>query len=160
MLDHGHGTPVGYILCAPDTPQFVKRFKEEFLAVARQHSMEQPPDSDTATDLATQFRADLFRPEILMQSDFPSLVEQYPAHFHIDILPSHQGQEWGQKLIATLSRKLQAEGIPGVHLGMAAANHRAGKFYDRLGFNRFSEMNEQGELGRKGNAVYRAKKTG
>ncbi|KAK5087367.1 hypothetical protein LTR70_002144 [Exophiala xenobiotica] len=95
----------------------------------------------------------------MLQSDFPSLVEHYPAHLHIDILASHQGQKWGYKMINMLLQKLQADQIPGVHLGMAAANHRAGRFYDRLGFERFSEMKEQGELGRKGNAIYRAKKT-
>jgi len=159
VLDDGTGKVAGYIICAPDTPGFVKKYRNDFLAVAKNNGLEQPAEPDTAKDLATQFRKDVFNPEIMLQSEFPTLVQQYPAHLHIDILPSHQGQGWGEKMIATLLEKLQAKQVPGVHLGMAAANHRAGKFYDRLGFGRFGEMNEQGELGRKGGAVYRVKAT-
>lgn len=159
VLDDGSGKAVGYVLCAPDTPAFARRFREEFLHVVKEHGIEQPAESEAVKDLATQLRRDVFYPENMLQSDFPSLVEQYPAHLHVDILPSHQGQEWGYKMITILLQKLQADQISGVHLGMSAANHRAGKFYDRLGFERFSEMKEQGELGRNGNAIYRAKKT-
>ena len=158
VLDNGNGKAVGYILCTPDTSTFVKRYREEFLPVVKEHGIEQPAESDAAQGMATQLRKDVFRPENMLQSDFPRLVEQYPAHLHIDILDSHQGQQWGQKMISILLQKLQAAQITGVHLGMAAANHRAGKFYDRLGFERFSEMKEQGEQGRKGGAIYRAKK--
>lgn len=159
MLDDGSGKAVGYILCAPDTPAFARRYREEFLGVVMQHGIEPPAESEPVRDLATQLRRDVFHPENMLQSDFPNLVAQYPAHLHIDILPSHQGQGWGRKMVTGLLQKLQADQIPGIHLGMAAANHRAGEFYDRLGFGRFTEMKEQGELGRKGTAIYRAKKT-
>jgi len=159
VLDDGSGKAVGYVLCAPDTPAFVRQFRKDFLNVAKEHGIDQPAESEAVKDLATQLRRDVFYPENMLQSDFPSLVQQYPAHLHIDILASHQSQKWGYKMINMLLKKLQADQIPGVHLGMAAANHRAGRFYDRLGFERFSEMEEQGELGRKGNAIYRAKRT-
>ena len=34
-----------------------------------------------------------------------------------------------------LVEALRAAGVPGVHLGMATANHAARAFYDRVGFH-------------------------
>ena len=57
-----------------------------------------------------------------------------PAHLHIDLLPRLQGQGWGRRLIGTLAGALRERGVPGVHLGVAAANTRAIAFYEHLGF--------------------------
>lgn len=159
MLDDGNGTAMGYILCAPDTPTFVERYKKEFLPVVAEYGIEKLDDSDRATDTATQLRREVFSPENMLHTEHSELVKEYPAHLHIDIMSSHQGQGWGPKMLATLTQKLQAEKIAGVHLGMDAKNQRAHPFYDRLGFERFTGMNANEEVGRKGGGVYRVKKT-
>lgn len=111
------------------------------------------------SELALKFKKLVFDPEHMLHQDFPALVEQYPAHLHIDILSSHQGQGWGEKMINTLLQKLRANAIPGIYLGMVAENHRAHKFYDRIGFQRFSGINDRGEVGRQADSVYRVKET-
>jgi ribosomal protein S18 acetylase RimI-like enzyme len=61
-------------------------------------------------------------------------ADDYPAHLHIDLLPRLQGQGMGRRLIETLIAALRERGIPGLHLGLDAANTSARAFYDRLGF--------------------------
>jgi ribosomal protein S18 acetylase RimI-like enzyme len=65
----------------------------------------------------------------------PDVVERYPAHLHIDLLPRLQGQGEGRRLMTTLLDSLAAAGAPGVHLGVSKANQRAVGFYRRMGFN-------------------------
>ena len=60
--------------------------------------------------------------------------DDYPAHLHIDLLPSAQGQGWGRALMDRFLAQLRAAGVAGVHLGVATVNLRAVAFYARLGF--------------------------
>ena len=62
------------------------------------------------------------------------VVERYPAHLHIDLLPRLQGRGYGRRLLETLFDALRAAGAPGVHLGVSRANGRAAAFYLRMGF--------------------------
>jgi ribosomal protein S18 acetylase RimI-like enzyme len=64
----------------------------------------------------------------------PDVVERYPAHLHIDLLPRIQGQGNGRLLLSTLLSALASVGVPGVHLGVGTANQRAVAFYRRMGF--------------------------
>jgi ribosomal protein S18 acetylase RimI-like enzyme len=64
----------------------------------------------------------------------PDVVERYPAHLHIDLLPRLQGRGDGRRLLTALLDGLAAAGAPGVHLGVSTANQRAVGFYRRMGF--------------------------
>lgn len=69
--------------------------------------------------------------------------EEYPAHLHIDILESYTGGGNGTKLMHTLLEHLRQNQVPGVMLNVASSNHRAIRFYKKMGFellkdNRFS----------------------
>lgn len=64
----------------------------------------------------------------------PDVVERYPAHLHIDLLPRLQGQGDGRRLLTALLDGLAAAGAPGIHLGVGIANQRAIGFYRRMGF--------------------------
>lgn len=158
ILDDGTGKAVGYCICAPDTRAFVKRFQDEYLEVVRASGIEEIESADHGDTLPFVVSYNLFHPEVVLHQDYPDLLKEYPAHLHIDILPSHQGQRWGQKMIEALLEKLNSLGIPGVHLGMVADNHGAKRFYERLRFNRFKEMNDQGEAGREDGVMYWVKK--
>jgi len=63
-----------------------------------------------------------------------SVVAEYPAHLHIDLLPRTQGHGYGRTLIDWLCSTLAAAGSPGVHLGVGADNANAIAFYGHLGF--------------------------
>jgi GNAT superfamily N-acetyltransferase len=62
------------------------------------------------------------------------VVERYPAHLHIDLLPRLQGRGYGRRLLETLFDALASAGAPAVHLGVGLANQRAIGFYERMGF--------------------------
>jgi ribosomal protein S18 acetylase RimI-like enzyme len=64
----------------------------------------------------------------------PDVVERYPAHLHIDLLPRLQGRGDGRRLLTTLLDGLAAAGATGVHLGVSLLNERAVGFYRRMGF--------------------------
>lgn len=67
------------------------------------------------------------------QSD-EEVLERYPAHLHIDLLPRLQGRGNGRRLLTALLDALTAAGAPGVHLGVDTTNERAIGFYRRMGF--------------------------
>ena len=62
------------------------------------------------------------------------LASAYPAHLHIDLQERARGTGLGRTLIERLLTELRGRGVPGVHLGVAAANANAIGFYQHLGF--------------------------
>lgn len=159
MVDNGHGTPVGYVLCAPDTAEFVNQYRAKFTQIVESAGIARPSQATNQAGQAAWLRQTVYTPENLLQKDFPGLLKEYPAHLHIDILSSHQGQRWGPKLMNVLFTKLKDADVPGIHLGMAAANEGAGRFYTRIGFKPFEDMTQHGQQGRNGGAVYFVKET-
>ena len=61
------------------------------------------------------------------------LLDDYPAHLHIDLLPVLQGRGVGRVLMERLFDSLVDGGATGVHLGVDPANARAIAFYRRMG---------------------------
>lgn len=116
----------GYVLCAPDTRAFVERYRADWLPIlARKYASAARP----GTRNERLVRAGL-TPERML---FPELAS-YPAHLHIDVLPSLQGQGLGRTLMSRLMRALRERGVPGLHLSLDPANTRARGFYDHIGF--------------------------
>ncbi|MGV8968126.1 MAG: GNAT family N-acetyltransferase [Cellulomonas sp.] len=68
------------------------------------------------------------------RSPDPAVLELYPSHLHIDLLPRWQGAGWGHRLIDHLLTELSNAGSPGVHLTASSTNTRALAFYRRIGF--------------------------
>jgi GNAT superfamily N-acetyltransferase len=125
VVDDGAGAE-GYILGIADTRTFVEWFRRDWVPVlAARYEHTEPVV--TKDDLIRHLG---FWPERML---IPEL-DEYPAHLHIDLLPRRQGQGMGRRLIETLVANLRERGIPGLHLGLDAANTAARAFYDRLGF--------------------------
>ncbi|MFC4058752.1 GNAT family N-acetyltransferase [Planomonospora corallina] len=127
VLDDGERA-VGYVLGTADTAAFVRNYREHWLPRLRERfpALDGPPatPNEEMIDL-------MYRPERMI---LPELAG-YPAHLHIDLLPSHQGQGHGRALMHTFLDALHAKGVAAVHLGMVTANTAARAFYDRLGFH-------------------------
>ncbi|HKJ54932.1 MAG TPA: GNAT family N-acetyltransferase [Nitriliruptoraceae bacterium] len=75
------------------------------------------------------------------------IVDRWPAHLHIDLLPRLQGSGMGRTLMATMLDALRDRDVPGVHLGVAAANERAIGFYRHLGFVEVAATDEAVTMG-------------
>lgn len=123
VLDDG-GEPVGYVVGTADTARFAQRYRAEWIPLLGDRYPIPPVPPRTPTEEMIALHHDPERMPV------PGL-EGYPAHLHIDLLPSHQGRGWGRRLI---DRFVSVVDAPGVHVGMVTANVRARGFYDRLGF--------------------------
>lgn len=119
--------PYGYVLGVADTRQFAARLEDEWWPAVRTAYPRgsAPPGTRDAHLLEA-----LHDPERLGDD----VLDEYPAHLHVDLLPSAQGGGNGRALLERLFEALRAQGVPGLHLGIDPANVRARGFYEHLGF--------------------------
>ncbi|OAP65379.1 hypothetical protein AYL99_01351 [Fonsecaea erecta] len=153
VLDDGNGLAVGYLLGVPDTASFVQKYDDSYIPYLQSQGFEQPrPDEQTgwSENLPNALRQIMFTPHAMLHAQYPQLMEQWPAHMHIDILIPYQKQGWGRRLIEEFCGVAKEQGARGLHLLMAAANEDAGKFYPRVGFSRFPYVIDNGVSGEKG----------
>ncbi|WP_328535629.1 GNAT family N-acetyltransferase [Streptomyces sp. NBC_00344] len=127
VVDDG-GRAVGYVLGTADTARFVERFRKEWLPSVAERYPDPSGPPLTPSDWMAYL---LHRPERML---LPELTA-YPAHLHIDLLPSHQRGGFGRALMRRFTDTLAEKGVPAVHLGMVTANTSARAFYDRVGFH-------------------------
>ncbi|MGW0787887.1 GNAT family N-acetyltransferase [Streptomyces sp. NPDC002911] len=127
VLDDGAGRAVGYVLGTADTRRFVDAFREVWLP--RVTDRFPGPEHEPRT-LAETMTALLYRPERMILPE----LDGYPAHLHIDLLPSWQRKGYGRELMGAFLDALHQKGVRAVHLSMLTANTSARAFYDRLGF--------------------------
>ena len=119
--------PAGFVLGALDTRQFEMRLERDWWPPLRRKyeaatRKELLPDDERLLAMIT---APSPTPDAILQD--------YPSHLHIDILPRQQGKGQGRRLIETFFDALAAKGSRGVHLFVGAPNLRAIAFYQRVG---------------------------
>jgi len=130
----------GYALAALDTRAFQRRYVGEWLPPLR--SLRPAPSGPAERWSRDEQLWNLYHhPELFI----PEPYADHPSHLHIDLLARAQGRGLGREMMAEVLARLTERGSPGVHLAMAADNHRAARFYARLGFR---------ELARGADAVY------
>lgn len=123
--------PVGYVLGVPDTQTFEKHLPTTWWPQVIASLPERHPDSPALTrrDVEVMSLITSWEPTATTE-----ILEKYPAHLHIDLLPEAQGGGMGRQLIETLFDSLRAAGARGVHLGVSSSNLSAIGFYRHLGF--------------------------
>lgn len=135
---------VGYIIGTANTQEFVEHYRTEHLMstdLPNAVSLENSPEENQLRDT---FLRILHEPEGMLHAKHPGFLEKYPAHLHIDILPSHQRQGYGGIMISEFLKKLRKREVKGVHLGMRADNTLAGNFYQKHGFKVFEDIKMDG----------------
>lgn len=157
VLDDGTGRAIGYLLGCPNTQRFAAQIQELFLPSLDAARDVPPPTPGShevqfADDPALWAQHELYNnlSASLVNSDAPELLKHYPAHLHIDILPSHQGKGYGPKLLQAWENEMRELGVRGCHLGMDPANRGAGRFYERQGWRLFEEVVAGSSSGEKG----------
>jgi ribosomal protein S18 acetylase RimI-like enzyme len=128
FVAEGGGVAIGYVLGAADTRAFDAACEQSWWPALRDRYPEQPDDDASTADRGLISR--IHHPPTTPAR----VVDEFPAHLHIDILPQGQGQGVGRQLMTTLFAALVERGVTGVHLGVAARNGRAIGFYEHLGF--------------------------
>lgn len=164
VIDDGNGRAVGYILGTPDTAKFCDDWKRRYVPAMERELNSLPPVNaqseeqrnniiERRDNLVSLIRND---PQKLMFGNYAEQLKSYPGHLHIDILPSHQRQGFGRKLIDTFKAAAKAEECSGAYLGMVASNDGAARFYEAIGFGRLPQVLDEGESGELGKTSKRA----
>jgi len=151
--------PQGYILGVPDTVSFEKWMEEQWLPPLRLRYPKPFSPEIVRSEKEAWILNNIHERRFPVESksmDAPKWLSDYPAHLHIDILPSLQGKGIGRKLMEKLFTELEKQGAPGLHLGVSSSNPGAVGFYKKFGFTTLEEeswgftmgikINERGEL--------------
>jgi ribosomal protein S18 acetylase RimI-like enzyme len=125
VVDEG-GTAVGFVVGTADTAAYERRLDEEWWPALR-------PLYANRQAIAKLDHAVLDRIASPKHSA-PDLIERFPAHLHINLLPLVQSGGWGRKLIEAELDSLRRAHAPAVHLGVSPTNQRAIGFYRHVGF--------------------------
>jgi ribosomal protein S18 acetylase RimI-like enzyme len=160
ILDDGTGRAVGYMIGTPSTTHLAEQWREKLVPMLDPKLVPKPEDltGDEMMDRddVWNMRRAVYTAEFDLLQSTPHLLEQYPAHLHVNILPEFQGKGYGKMLMDVFIQKLQQLGVGGVHLGMVGSNEGARRFYERLGFQLCDEVlddGDSGEVGRQGPAL-------
>ncbi|MGV8912151.1 MAG: GNAT family N-acetyltransferase [Rhodoglobus sp.] len=132
-----HGV-AGYVLGAADTRLFEEWQESEWWPVLRDQYL--PTQGATRDDeLIAQLHSPVRAPE--------AVIERYPAHLHVDLLPRAQGAGLGRAILETLFDALRARGVQGIHLDVGEDNHNAISFYRHIGFVELSRGTDSVYMG-------------
>jgi ribosomal protein S18 acetylase RimI-like enzyme len=127
----------GYALAALDSRSFYDHYVNEWLP-ALQAQFPAPAGDPSTWNRSQAIHSLYHHPDPYC----PEPYEDYPAHLHIDLISRAHRQGHGRRMMDELMGRLRAKGAAGVHLGMAANNDRAYRFYTTLGF---TELCRRGE---------------
>ncbi len=122
----------GYIVGALDTRGFEARLEAEWWPTLRARYAD--PSGTPHTNWSADQRA-----AFLIHHPFPAprrVVEPFPSHLHINLMPRLQGQDLGRRLIDLWLATIERVGSRGVHLGVSPVNARAIRFYLAYGLDR------------------------
>lgn len=153
VVDDDQGNAVGYLLGVVDTAEFVRRYEQRYIPYLIAKGLKPPaPEEDRTWDgnLANALRHIMHHPEDSLHPEAPDLLASYPAHIHIDLLPSHQRKGFGRQLIDHFIDIAKHQGANGLHLLMAASNEDGSRFYPKVGFTRFPHVLDDGASGEEG----------
>ncbi|KAH7080655.1 acyl-CoA N-acyltransferase [Paraphoma chrysanthemicola] len=154
VLDDGDGHVVGYCIGTPDTTLFAERWRNVFAPIVDPVLVPDPEvQSDNPLmerDDVKGFRHAVYNGSCSMLQSWPDLLQRYPAHMHIDLLPEYQRKGHGTALINAFFEAAKTRGANGVHLDMVKHNVTGRAFYDRIGFQICPQVMDGGVSGRTG----------
>lgn len=122
---------VGYIISTEDFDKFKVCFLEEYYTRLDENDF-----------LERQSAIESFLPQEEYKND-------YPAHFHIDIMPDFQRMGFGSQLIDTLVEHLKQKNIKGLMLTVWNQNEKGCNFYIKYGFTLLEERKNVNVFGLK-----------
>jgi len=134
-----NGIAVGYGLCVLDTIEFQKMCQELWWPVLQDKylKLEKAQERNWLID------------EIFSPTPSPeSVLDSFPSHGHIDLLPHVQGKGWGRKLMTHMENVLRDLGSPGFHLRVSAFNDRGLRFYSALGYSELLRRGDEVVVGK------------
>jgi ribosomal protein S18 acetylase RimI-like enzyme len=121
----------GYIVGVPDTRDFETRLEVEWWPGLRRLYRD-PSDEPRAGWSRDQLMSYKIHHPGRTASE---IVELYPSHLHINLLPRLRGRGFGRRLMARWLGTVRDMGSRGAHLAVGADNRPAIGFYRACGFH-------------------------
>ncbi|MBJ3785325.1 GNAT family N-acetyltransferase [Devosia sediminis] len=121
-----HEGVAGYVVGTHDTRAFDARLEREWWPALRARYAE--AEGLTPAD---QGRLEAIRAP---GSNPAALVDAYPAHIHMNLLPRLRGQRVGSRLLDLWIDQARTSGVKGIHLGASDTNAGGIAFWTRSGF--------------------------
>ena len=118
----GNDNAVGYIICAENFDSFYKNMQKFYL----------PKIEALGRKYTVMAKGEIFLHKLYRK--------KYPAHLHIDILSSYQGQGTGTELMNALKLHLKEKNVQGLMLSVGTSNKNARKFYVKNGFKQIANF--------------------
>lgn len=119
------GGVAGYVVGTHDTGAFEARLEREWWPALRERYARVPDAELTPAD---RQRIAAIRDPGAAPAD---LVELYPAHIHMNLLPRLRGQRIGTGLLQLWVAQAREAGVKGIHLGANTANTGGVAFWSR-----------------------------
>ncbi|WP_336748238.1 GNAT family N-acetyltransferase [Pantoea vagans] len=123
----------GYVVATPDTRAFEAQLQAEWWPQLQEKYRDRSPSAPLDSKVLDAIR----HPDQAAET----LVTQWPAHLHINLLPAAQKGGWGRRMIEHELAALRAAGVSGVHLGVSLQNEQVCAFYARMGFTPIQRSN-------------------
>lgn len=124
-----HGVS-GYLLATADTAAFEEWAERSWWPLLREQYPLRSAGHAAGHPVDDELVRLLHQPERSPRE----LLDDHPAHLHIDLLDRVRGTGAGRVLVDELCERLDRRGVRGVHLGVGSDNANAIGFYGHLGF--------------------------
>lgn len=121
----------GYIVGVFDTVAFQERLERDWWPALRK-AYTDPLGDPSIWDADQKRIAAIHHPPPAPDA----MVDAFPAHIHMNLLPRLRGQGIGTRLLDLWVSNARSNGVNGVHLGANAGNHNALRFWGSRGFRR------------------------
>ena len=129
----------GYIVGAPDTRDFETRLETEWWPRFRTRYRDPAGEPRAGWDRDQLMSYKIHHPDRTADE----IVEAYPSHLHINLLPQLRGAGIGRRLMERWLATVREMGSRGAHLAGGAGNRRAIRFYRACGFRELERASRE-----------------
>lgn len=141
VAEDGDGV-LGYAVGAADTRGFEQRLERDWWPSLRERYPEPAGDPATWTMDARRIWS-IHHPSRVPEE----IVQAYPAHIHMNLLPCAQGRRIGSRLLEAWLAEARKNGSGAVHAGVSAVNAAGLAFWRSRGFEPVATAPESGSRG-------------
>ncbi len=135
------GEVAGYLIGTSDTRIQRRRFQASIIPKINKRVLKLQKYGILYDQKAKDWLSGTLHDEILSyQEQLPAMIEEYPAHLHINVLPGYQRLGIGHALMDRFIETMSVADARGIHLITTSINSKAVPFYKKRGFKVLSEQ--------------------